>query len=218
MPPSQRDPLQEISLHFDCSDTKNVGKVGLTYNNIRTIFHYTGQSGECASDIVNPVLRRVAKLPERERQKYFDNLRIKIVVSRIQTFVKQLDDAISKIKLPKGLVLYRGIDYEKMTAELGSDIEIGMAIRDAGYMSTSYKVSVASRFAVPYIFSDNHAIERKPLYVIRMKSNQNGAVSHHECEVILPRGSVIQCLDIIDVYDRRYFIMDYLSVEKGVEV
>lgn len=129
-----------------------------------------------------------------------------------------MDDAISKIKLPKGLVLYRGIDYEKVTAELGSAIEIGMVIRDAGYMSTSYKVSVASRFAVPYPFSDNDAIERKPLYVIRIKANQNGVVSHHECEVILPRGSLIQCLDIIDVYDRRYFIMDYLSVENGVEV
>jgi len=214
----KRDPLQDISLYFDCSDTRNVGKEGLTYNNIRAIFHYTGQSGECASDIVNPVLRSIAKLPERERQNYFDNLRIKIVVSRIQTFVKQLDDAISKIKLPKGLVLYRGIDYEKVTAELGSDIEIGMVIRDAGYMSTSYKESVASRFAVPGSFTDTDAIERKPLFVIAIKSDQHGAISYHECEVILPRGSVIQCLDIIDVHDRRYFIMDYLSVEKGVEV
>lgn len=218
MPSPKRDPLQEISLHFDCSDTRNVGKERLTYNNIRAIFHYTGQSGECASDIVNPVLRSIAKLPKRERQKYFDNLRVKIVVSRIQTFVKQLDDAISKIKLPNGLVLYRGIDYEKVTAELGSNIEIGMVIRDAGYMSTSYMESVASRFAVPCTFTNNDAIERKPLYVIRIKSNQNGVVSHHECEVVLPRGSVIQCLDIIDVYDRRYFIMDCLSVKKGVEV
>jgi hypothetical protein len=195
-----------------------VGNEGLTYNNIRAICHYTGQSGECASDIVNPILRSIAKLPESKRQKYFDNLRMKIVVSRIQEFVKQMDDAISKVKLPKGLILYRGIDYEKVTAELGSGIEIGMVIRDAGYMSSSYKENVAFRFAVPCTFSDDDVIERKPLYVITIKSDQHGAVSHHECEVILPRGSVIQCLDIIDVYDRRYFIMDYLSVEKGVEV
>lgn len=194
-----------------------MGKEGLTYNNIRAVFHYTGQSGECASDIVNPVLRNIAKLPERKRQKYFDNLQMKIVVSRIQTFIKQMDDAISKVKLPKGLVLYRGIDYEKVSDELGSDIEIGMLIRDAGYMSTSYNEGVASNFAVPRTFTDD-VIERKPLYVIAITSDQYGAVSHHECEVILPRGSVIQCLDIIDGDDRRYFIMDYLSVEKGVEV
>lgn len=213
----KRDPLQEISRHFDCSDARNVGKKGLTYNNIRAIFHYTGQSGECASDIINPILRSIAKLPESKRQKYFDNLRMKIVISRIQTFVKQMDDAISKVKIPKGLVLYRGIDYEKVADELGSNIEIGMVIRDAGYMSTSYSEGVASRFAVPHIFG-NDVIERKPLYVIAITSEQHGAVSHHECEVILPRGSVIQCLDIIDVDDRRYFIMDYLSIEKGVEV
>lgn len=194
-----------------------MGKEGLTYNNIRAVFHYTGQSGECASDIVNPVLRNIAKLPERKRKKYFDNLQMKNVVSRIQTFIKQMDDAISKVKLPKGLVLYRGIDYEKVSDELGSDIEIGMVIRDAGYMSTSYNEGVASNFAVPRTFTDD-VIERKPLYVIAITSEQHGAVSHHECEVILPRGSVIQCLDIIDGDDRRYFIMDYLSVEKGVEV
>ncbi|MEN6396391.1 MAG: ADP-ribosyltransferase [Methanoregula sp.] len=218
MPSPKRDPLQEISRHFDCSDTRNVGKKGLTYNNIRVIFHYTGQSGECASDIVNPILRSIANLPENKRQNYFDNLRMKIVVSRIQTFVKQMDDAISKIKLPTDLILYRGIDYEKVTDELGSDIEIGMIIRDAGYMSTSYKESVASRYAVPYTFADEDSIARKPLFVIMIMSDQYGLVSHHECEVILPRGSVIQCLDIIDVYDRRYFIMDCLFVEKGVEV
>ena len=80
-----------------------------------------------------------------------------------------MDEAIGKVALPKGLLLYRGIDYDSVTSDLGSDIEIGMKIRDAGYMSTSYSEGVASQFAVPYLF-DEVDIERRPLFVIQITS------------------------------------------------
>jgi hypothetical protein len=217
MPPPKEDPREVISRYFDCSDLKNRGKWGLTHNNIRAIYHYTGQSGVCASEIVNPVLRSVAKQPADEQQVYFDNLKVKIVLSSIQTFVKQMDKAIGKVALPEGLLVYRGIDYDRVTSDLGSDIGIGMKIRDAGYMSTSYSEGVAFQFAVPNLF-DEGDIKRMPLFVIQIKPGRFGAVSHHECEVILPRGSVLHCIDIVDSDNRRYFIMDYVDVVKGVEV
>jgi len=222
MPPQREDPRDQVSRYFDCSDTKNAGKGGkggLTYNEIRAVCHYTGQSGSCASETVDPILRTVASLPINQQQEYFDNLRVKIVTFPIRTFIRHLDEAIGKVELPAGLVLYRGIDYGSVTDRLGSGITIGMKIRDAGYMSASYAEDVAARFAVPYRFDDdNENLERRPIYVIPVKPGQSGAVSHNECEVILPRGSVLQCIDIEDIDNRRYFIMDYITVVKGVEV
>lgn len=216
----QVEAKQAISRYFDCSDSKNIGKGdkgGLTRGNIRAIYKYTGQSGDCASEIVNPILRTIAKLPEDKRKDCFDNLRKKIGVSSIQSFVKQLDDAISKVELPADLILYRGMDYEKLTADLGNDIKKGVTFRDAGFMSTSYSETVAYGFAVPCIFDEGDT-RRKPIFVITTKTGQEGAVSHNECEVILPRGTILQCIDIIDVKDRRYFIMDCKPVDNEMEV
>jgi ADP-ribosyltransferase exoenzyme len=201
-----------ITHHFDCSDSKNIGKGGdggLTLGNIRAIYKYTGQSGDRASEIVNPILRYIAKLPEDERGEYLDNVRKKIGVSSIKTFIHQMDDAISKVQLPADLILYRGVDYEKLIDDLGHALEKGVMFHDAGFMSTSYTETVACRFAVPCIFFEGD-IKRRPIFVITTKTGQKGAVSHNECEVILPRGITLQCIDIIDVKDRRYFIMDCL--------
>jgi hypothetical protein len=209
-----------ISHYFDCSDSKNIGKGGnggLTRGNIRAIYKYTGQSGDRASEIVNPILRYIAKLPEDERGDYLDNFRKKIGVSSIKSFIKQMDDAISKVELPAHLILYRGVDYEKLIADLGHPLLKGVMYRDAGFMSTSYTEKVACQFAVPCIF-DEGDIRRRPIFVISTKRGQKGAVSHNECEVILPRGITLQCVDIIDVNDRRYFIMDCLSIDNEMKV
>jgi hypothetical protein len=222
MPPQKEDPRVTVSRYFDCSDTKNTGKGGnggLTYNEIRAVRHYTGQSGARASETVNPALRTIAKLPADQQQESLDSSRVKISTFPLKTFIRHLDDAIDKVELPTGLVLYRGIDYISVTTDLGSDIGIGMKIRDAGYMSATYAESIAFRFAVPFIFKDDaKEIKRRPVYVIQVNPGQAGAVSHNECEVILPRGSVLQCIDIVDIGNRRYFIMDYINVVKGVEV
>lgn len=209
-----------ISHYFDCSDSKNIGmgeNGGLTRSNIRAIYKYTGQSGDCASEIVNPILRYIAKLPEDKRKDYLDNVRTKIGISSIKSFIRQMDNAISKVTLPADLILYRGVDYEKLIDDLGHDIEKGVIYHDAGFMSTSYTESVAYSFAVPSIFNEGD-IGRKPIFVITTKMKQNGAVSHNECEVILPRGTILRCIDCIDVKDRRYFIMDCIPVNKRMEV
>jgi hypothetical protein len=216
----QEEAKKAISQYFDCSDSKNIGKGengGLTRGNIRAIYKYTGQSGDCASEIVNPILRYIAKLSEDKRKDYLDNLRKKIGISSIKSFIKQMDDAINKVELPADLILYRGVDYEKLIDDLGHDIKKGVIYHDAGFMSTSYAERVAYSFAVPYIF-DEGDIGRKPIFVITTKMKQNGAVSHNECEVILPRGTILRCIDIIDVKDRRYFIMDCISVDNRMEV
>jgi hypothetical protein len=220
MTPPQGEAKKAISHYFDCSDSKNIGKGGnggLTSGNVRAIYKYTGQSGDRASEIVNPVLRYIAKLPEDKSVDYLDKLRKKIGVSSIKSFIKQMDDAISKVELPADLILYRGVDYEKLTDDLGHTIEKGIIYHDAGFMSTSYTENVAFRFAVPHIFDDGD-IGRRPIFVITTKMDQKGAVSHNECEVILPHGITLHCIDIIDVKDRRYFIMDCISVDNGMEV
>jgi hypothetical protein len=216
----QGEAKKAISRYFDCSDSGNIGKGGnggLTRGNIRAIYQYTGQSGDRASEIVNPILRSIAKLPEDKRRDYLDNARKKIGVSSIKTFIKQMDEAIGKVELPADLVLYRGVDYEKLIDDVGYALEKGVMYRDAGFMSTSYTETVAYRFAVPCIFDDGKS-KRRPIFVLTTKTGQTGAVSHHECEVILPRGITLQCVDIIDVKDRRYFIMDCLSINNGMEV
>ena len=216
----QGEAKKAISHYFDCSDPKNIGKGGnggLTRGNIRAIYQYTGQSDDRASEIINPILRSIAQLPEDERGDYLDNFRKKIGVSSIKSFINQMDDAISKVELPAYLILYRGVDYEKLIADLGYPLLRGVMYRDAGFMSTSYRENVACQFAVPCIF-DEGDIRRRPIFVITTKRGQKGAVSHNECEVILPRGITLQCVDIIDVNDRRYFIMDCLSIDNEMEV
>lgn len=216
----QGEAKKAISQYFDCSDSKNIGKGvngGLTRGNIRAIYQYTGQSGDRASEIVNPILRSIAKLPEDKRGEYLDTAGKKIGVSSIKSFIKQMDEAVSKVVLPADLILYRGVDYKKLIDDLGHALEKGVLYHDAGFMSTSYTETVAYRFAVPCIFDDGD-IERRPIFVITTKTGQMGAVSHHECEVILPRGITLQCVDIMDVKDRRYFIMDCLSIDNGMEV
>lgn len=154
-----------IIQYFDCSDSENIGKGengGLTIGNIRAIYKYTGQSGDRASEIVNPILRYIAKLPENMREDYLDNVKMKIGVSSIKFFIQQMDEAIRKVELPADLILYRGVDYEKLIDDLGNALETGGIFRDAGFMSTSYTEMVAYRFAVPSVF-ENGDIERRPI-------------------------------------------------------
>jgi hypothetical protein len=220
MTSSREEAKKAISCYFDCSDSRNIGKGidgGLSRSNIRAIYKYTGQSGDRASDIVNPLLRYAAKLPEGERRQYLASLRKKIGITSVRTFIKQMDDAISKVELPPDLVLYRGVDYDKLVGDLGYALKKGVMYRDAGFMSTSYSENVACRFAVPGFFNGGDRKQR-PILVITTKPGQKGSVSHHECEVILPRGITLQCIDVIDVNDRRYFIMDCISVDNGMEV
>lgn len=216
----EKDAKEAISRHFDCSDSKNIGnggKGGLTNNNIRAVYRYTGQSDSRASEIVNPLLRYISKLPEDERVEYLNNSKEKIGFSTVKTFIKQMDEAISKVELPPDLILYRGVDYQQLTDDIGYEIELGVIYGDAGFMSTSYMENVAYRFAIPHIFEDGD-IARRPIFVIKTKSGLFGAVSHNECEVILPRRIVLKCVDIIDLDDRRYFIMDYLTVNSTMGV
>jgi hypothetical protein len=209
-----------IHEYFDCSDDRNVGKGnngGLSKSEIRAVYQYTGQSGSPASAILNPILRHISKLPENKAKEYLETTRRKIGVTSLKVFIEHLDSAISKIDLPENLVLYRGVDYEKVIADLGMEIKKGTKFREPAYMSTSYAEEVAHVFSVPCIFEDGE-IERKPIFVITTKAGQTGSVSHNECEVILPRKVVCKCLDIIDVRDRRYFIMDYITVDQSREV
>ena len=76
-----------ISQHFDCSDDKNVGKGGnggLNKNEIRAVYQYTGQSGDPASEILNPILRHIAKFSEEEAKKYLENSRKKSELLRLK--------------------------------------------------------------------------------------------------------------------------------------
>lgn len=219
MSPHDKDPNTAITGFFDCSDTKNIGNGDngkLTYTEIRAVYNYTDQSGTDASRIINPLLRAVVKLPEGDRQRRLTSVKSKVGLISIKSFIRHMDAATRRVNLPSDLKLYRGIDYKRFTEDLGHDMETGVKYRDGGYMSTSYAERVAYNYAVPYTFEDG--IERRPIFVITTKAGTTGAVSHKECEVILPRGSGLQCIGIVDVGNRRYFIMDYVDVVKEVEV
>ena len=115
-------------------------------------------------------------------------------------YVKLIDTAIeSAPKLDDGLNLYRGIQNQDLADSLKSGaIGIGDEIADAGYMSTSNKLTVAQQFAGRGLDGDSI------LYNITTKGRSTGAImvpgklgyGAKEGEIVLPRGSVLRVVNI----------------------